>query len=463
MIDLTLGEIAEIVGGELRGDPARVLNGATTTDSREIQPGDLFVAKPGEFTDGYHFIAAAVAAGATLVIAERPSEADVDQIIVNDAVVALGALAAEVVARVRALGKLRVVGITGSNGKTTTKNLLRAILSEVGPTVAPRGSYNNEVGAPTTFLQLTDDTQFLVAELGASRVGDIDRLTAMAKPDIAVVLKVGLAHAGEFGGIDRTFQAKSEIVTCLGSDDVAVLNRDDPRVAEMAELTAARVRWFGLHPDAQVRASAIRSSITGTEFQMHIGDETAMVRFGVIGEHHVHNALAATAVASELGVGIEQIVRALESVELAERGRMQPFRGRGITVIHDAYNASPDSMSAALKTLAQIRPESGRTFAVLGPMSELGEDSGSAHDEIGIHAVRLRIDQIVAVGPDARRIHISAVNEGAWNEESVHLADNDVAFDWLTERLRPGDVVLLKASNSAGLHRLAERLGEWLA
>lgn len=463
MIDLTLAEIAACVDGELRvADPSRIVNGRTTTDSREVTPGDIFVAKPGEFTDGFEFIGSAVDAGATLVITERPSDVAVDQIIVADAVVALGAFAAEVVTRVRALGTLRVIGITGSNGKTTTKNLLREILSEVGPTVAPRGSYNNEVGAPVTFLELTTDTQFLVAEMGASRIGDIARLTAMAKPDIGVVLKVGLAHAGEFGGIERTFQAKSEMVTCLTENDVAVLNRDDLRVAAMAELTPARVRWFGLDPSAHVRASDVRSTLDGTAFELHIGERHASVQFSVIGEHHVFNALAAAAVADELGVPIEKIVAGLERVELAENGRMQPFRGRGITVIHDAYNASPDSMAAALKTLAQVRPDQGRTIAVLGAMSELGDESGPAHDEIGIHAVRLRLDQIVAVGADARRIHISAVNEGAWNDESIHIVDMDEAFEWLTGYLQPGDVVLVKASNSAGLHRLAERLGEWL-
>lgn len=464
MIDLTIAEIAEIVGGELHAaHPDRIVNGVTTTDSREIEPGDIFVAKPGEFTDGYVFIDAAVASGATLVIAERQPATDVDSIVVADAVLALGALATEVVRRVRELEQLTVVGITGSNGKTTTKNLVRALLAPEAETVAPRGSYNNEVGAPTTFLQLTESTRFLVAEMGASRVGDIARLTAMAKPDIGVVLTVGLAHAGEFGGIEHTFLAKSEMVTSVGPDGVVILNRDDPRVAEMAEMAQARVLWFGLHPDAYVRATDVRSSIDGTRFTLHIGPSSIDVQFAVIGEHHVHNAMAAAAVAHEVGISIDVIAERLEAVELAERGRMQPLRGRGITVIHDAYNASPDSMAAALKTLAQIRPEQGRTIAVLGAMSELGEHTGQAHDDIGIQAVRLRIDQIVAVGPEARRIHVSAVNEGAWNEESVHVADLDAAYDLLVDMIEPGDVVLVKASNSAGLHRLAERLGEWLS
>ncbi len=470
MIELSLADIAAATGGALLSDNAhRLVRGATTTDSREVGPGDIFVAKPGEFTDGYRFIPDAVAAGAVLVIAEREPQVPVDAIVVGDAVAALGHLATEVVRRVRAAGQLCIIGITGSNGKTTTKNLLGEILSPLGETVAPRASYNNEVGAPLTFLRLTEQTRYLVAEMGASRVGDISRLTAMAPPDIGVVLKVGLAHAGEFGGIEATFRAKSEMVSCLRADGIAVLNRDDPRVAQMAELTDAHVLWFGLHDEAQVRATELSTSIAGTRFRLHLpagngnGEQSAEVQFAVLGEHHVHNALAAAAVSHALGVPLAHIVERLQAVTLAERGRMQPLTGRGITVIHDAYNASPDSVAAALKTLAQLRPAAGRTIAVLGSLSELGELTGDAHDEIGIQAVRLRIDQLVAVGQDARRIHVSAVNEGAWNGESLHVNSNDEAFELLTGMLRPGDIVLVKASNSAGLHQLAERLGEWLS
>lgn len=464
MIEMTLREIAHAVSGELFAEnPDRVITGTTTTDSREIQPGDVFVAKPGEFTDGFLFIDPAVTAGATLVIAEKRSDATVDQIVVPNAVEALGKFASDVISRARRLGRLRIVGITGSNGKTTTKNLLRAILEPLGETVAPRASFNNEVGAPVTFLKVRESTDFLVAEMGASRVGDIRRLTQMAPPNIGVVLKVGMAHAGEFGGLDKTFIAKSEMVTGLTAQDVAVLNRDDSRVADMAKMTDARVCWFGVHPDAHVRASNIRVSLAGTDFDLHLPDgQSRTIHFSVLGEHHVHNALAAAASAHELGATIDDISRGLESVSMAEKGRMEVFQGRGITIIHDAYNASPDSMSAALKTLAQIRPEDGRTIAVLGHMSELGESEGEEHDRIGILAVRLRLSQIVAVGANARRLHISAINEGAWDGESVHLADNNAAFAYLTEYLQPGDVVLVKASNSAGLHALAERLGDWV-
>jgi UDP-N-acetylmuramoyl-tripeptide--D-alanyl-D-alanine ligase len=255
MLHMTLDDIAGITGGRLVLPDAiaasgtsgqTIVSGAVDTDSREIREGGIFVAKPGEFSDGFLYIDKAVSAGAVLVIAERESDASVAQVVVDDAVLALGALAAEVVRRVREHDLLRVVGITGSNGKTTTKNLLRAILEPEGDTVAPRDSFNNEVGAPLTMLKLTPSTRYLVAEMGASGPGEITRLIRMAKPDVGVVLTVGLAHAGEFGGIATTLATKTEMVADLESSDVAVLNIDDPRVASMADKTAARVVWFGL-------------------------------------------------------------------------------------------------------------------------------------------------------------------------------------------------------------------------
>ena len=317
----------------------------------------MFFAKRGEFDDGHRFAPMAAEQGAALLVVEHVLDLAVPQIVVADTVDALGALATEVVARVRAAGDLRIVGVTGSNGKTTTKNLLRAVLERVGPTVAARASFNNEVGAPVTMLELAADTRFLVAEMGASAVGEIARLVRMARPDVGIVLKVGLAHAGEFGGIEQTVRAKSEMVTDLLDTDVAVLNADDPRVVPMAGLTAARVVWFGLGPDADVRAVDISAHARGTDFTVQLATgESAPVRFGVLGEHHVMNALAAIAASTQLGVPLPAIVEALETVTLAERWRMQLMGGRdGITIINDAYNASPDSMAAALKTLAQVQ------------------------------------------------------------------------------------------------------------
>lgn len=476
MIALTLAEIAEATRGTLLLDgthvsPETAVSGPSTTDSREVVPGGIFFAKPGEVTDGHLFAPQAVEAGAALVVVDHPLQLPVPQLLVDDTVVALGDLATEVIARVRALGRLKIVGITGSNGKTTTKNLLRAVLEQVGPTIAPRASFNNEVGAPVTMLQVTEETQFLVAEMGASGIGEIARLVRMARPDVGVVLKVGLAHAGEFGGIEKTLQAKTEMVTDLLESDVAVLNIDDPRVATMADKTAARVLWFGLDQRADVRATDVVSDRRGTSFTLHLpsrdgGDgpgsepQSRPVRFQVLGEHHVMNALAAAASAYVLDVDIDTIVSALQTVKTAERWRMEVMGGTEVTVINDAYNASPDSMSAALKTLAQIAEPDGRTIAVLGEMSELGEFSGEEHDRIGLLAVRLGIDQLVIVGPSARRMHISAINEGSWDGESLYFDTQDAAFDHLSGALLPGDTVLVKSSNSAGLRFLGDRLGE---
>lgn len=471
MIALTLAEIAAAAGGTLHlaegsaATAATVVTGAVTTDSREIGAGDVFVAKRGEFDDGHRFAPSAVERGAAVLLVEHALDLPVPQIVVADSIDALGALATEVVRRVRALGRLRIVGVTGSNGKTTTKNLLRAVLEKVGPTVAARASYNNEVGAPVTMLELAEDTEFLVAEMGASGVGEIARLIRMARPDVGIVLKVGLAHAGEFGGIEKTVQAKSEMVTDLLPGDVAVLNADDPRVVPMAGLTDARVVWFGLGDTADVRATELRAHSRGTEFTVTVpGGEQARVHFGVLGEHHVMNALAAVAASVELGVPLADVVAALEQVTLAERWRMQLMGGRdGITIINDAYNASPDSMSAALKTLAQVKEPGTRTIAVLGEMSELGEFSGEEHDRIGLLAVRLGISQLVVVGQAARRLHISAINEGSWDGESAFVETADEAFELVTAGARPGDTVLVKSSNSAGLRLLGDRLGEWFA
>ncbi|HEV7183646.1 MAG TPA: UDP-N-acetylmuramoyl-tripeptide--D-alanyl-D-alanine ligase [Leifsonia sp.] len=467
MIAITLAEIAAATRGELLLDatgatPDTVVDGLSTTDSREVVAGSIFFAKPGEFTDGHLFVPQAVASGAALVVVDHPVETTAPQLVVADTVVALGDLATEVIARVRARGRLKIVGITGSNGKTTTKNLLRAILDPVGSTIAPRASFNNEVGAPVTMLEVTEHTDFLVAEMGASGIGDIARLVRMARPDIGVVLKVGLAHAGEFGGIEATLAAKTEMVSDLLDSDVAILNLDDPRVASMADKTVAHVLWFGLDDRADVRASGVVSNSRGTSFELHLpSGESRAVQFRVLGEHHVMNALAAAAAAHTLGVGIDDIVEALQTVQRAERWRMEVLGGaRGITVVNDAYNASPDSMAAALKTLAQIADPDGRTVAVLGEMSELGEFSGEEHDRIGLLAVRLGIDQLIVIGPAARRMHISTINEGSWDGESLYFDTPDAAFDHLATALEPGDTVLVKSSNSAGLRFLGDRLGE---
>jgi UDP-N-acetylmuramoyl-tripeptide--D-alanyl-D-alanine ligase len=308
-------------------------------------------------------------------------------------------------------------------------------------------------------LELREDTAFLVAEMGASHIGDIARLVGLAKPDVGVVLKVGLAHAGEFGGIEQTVIAKSEMVTGLQPDDVAVLNRDDPRVAGMADVTSAQVLWFGLTAADGVTARDVEATASGTTFELRMpGGATRPVRFGVLGEHHVTNALAAAAAAHALGIGLDTIVEGLEAVTRAERWRMEVLATDPVIVVNDAYNASPDSVAAALKTLVQIAP--GRSIAVLGEMTELGDAAGEEHDRVGLLAVRLNIGQLLVVGPGAKRIHLSATAQGSWDGESLYAEDMAEAEAMLAAIIEPGDTVLIKSSNAAGLRLLGDRIGE---
>lgn len=467
MIALTLAEIAAVLNGELRlagsATAETVVDGIVDTDSRTMGPGSVFVAKPGAETDGHRFVGSALAAGAALAIVEHPVDDEITQIVVSDAVGALADLAREVVARVRAGGGLKIVGITGSNGKTTTKNFLARILQDEGETIAPINSYNNEVGAPVTMLRITHETRYLVSEFGADAPGSIARLAGLVEPDIAVVLMVGMAHAGGFGGIEETAKAKSELVMAARASGTAVLNVDDSRVWAMRERAIARgmtVVGFGQSSAADVRAHDLEVTASGTTCVIEAEGESLPLRLRVLGAHHVSNALAAIAAAGVLGVSTADAIARLETVEIAERWRMQPLGNERVRIINDAYNASPDSMAAALRTLAQITGPAERTVAVLGAMSELGETAGEEHDRIGLLTVRLNIQRIVVVGPEARRLYISAIGEGSWDSEAVHFPDQDSAFEYLRTELRDGDRVLVKSSNSVGLRHLGDRLGE---
>ncbi|MBT1620240.1 UDP-N-acetylmuramoyl-tripeptide--D-alanyl-D-alanine ligase [Curtobacterium flaccumfaciens pv. poinsettiae] len=498
MIAMTLAEIAAAVSGELIGgaqatDVAEpgdlVVEGSVETDSRLVRPGSVFFALPGEVTDGRRFVPAAVDAGAALVITPERVDTTAPQIVVTDGYEALAALAHEVVTRVRmstadrvdADGRpapLRVVGITGSNGKTSTKNMLRTILEQHGATIAPEGSFNNHVGAPISMLGVTYGTRYLVVEMGASGVGHIAKLVSIAEPDLGVVLKVGLAHAGEFGGIEATQRAKSEMVTDLPETATALLNVDDDRVASMRDLTAARVVGFGTSAEADYRITGIETDRSGTRFTLTAppvrpegdrpsdatlsgGPDRVDVRLAILGEHHAMNAAAALTVAHRWGVPLADGAAALASMTRAERWRMELLQGgpEGVTVINDAYNASPDSTAAALRTLAQIVRPGERTVAVLGEMAELGEFSTEEHDRIGRLVVRLGIGQLVVVGRGAMPIHQAATLEGSWDGESVFIEDVDDAVRAMQEMLRPGDVVLVKSSKSAELRFLGDRLG----
>ena len=482
MIPLTLAEIAEVVGGTLHGtDGSPVVTGSVEFDTRRLGEGGLFLALPGERVDGHDFAARAVAAGAAGVLAGRPVDAPAviappveagpgrayvlsgDRDGAGAAVLAaLAKLARHVVDR---LADLTVVGVTGSSGKTSTKDLIAAVLAPLGPTIAPPGSFNNELGHPWTVLRADADTRFLVLELSARGPGHIAGLCRVAPPRVGAVLNVGSAHLGEFGSREGIARAKGELVEALPADGVAVLNADDPLVAGMAPRTRAEVVLVGEHPAAQVRAVDVALDAQARAgFRLVAPQGEADVRLAVHGSHQVGNALTAAAIALELGATPQQVADALGRSERVSAHRMAVTeRPDGVTVVNDAYNANPESVRAALKSLATISratTPARRSWAVLGPMAELGADHVRAHDEIGRLAVRLDINKLVVVGPEARPMHQGAHLEGSWGEEAVLVPDAAAAVELLRDQVRPGDVVLVKASNSYGLWRVAEALLE---
>ncbi len=480
MIPLSLAEIAAIVGGRPHNATgAETVTGSVEFDSRELGPGDLFVAMPGERVDGHAFATDAIRAGAVGVLAAR--EVAVPSVLVPPVefhgsrafalagdddgagaavLAALAALARSVVDRLTP-GGLVVVGVTGSSGKTSTKDLIAGLLARIGPTVAPPGSFNNELGHPWTVLRADEHTRHLVLELSARGPGHVAALCQVAPPRIGAVLNVGSAHLGEFGSRAEIAKTKGELVEALPGDGVAVLNADDPLVAAMADRTDARVVLVGESEPAQVRAVYVRvDEQVRPWFRLVTPAGEHDVQLAVHGEHQVGNALTAAAVALELGMSLPDVATGLADARPVSRRRMEvTTRPDGVTVINDAYNANPESMLAALKALAALGT-GRRTWAVLGPMGELGADSVARHDEIGRSTVQLEIDRLVVVGEPARPMYEGAHREGSSGKESVLVPDVDAAIALLRARLRPGDAVLVKASNVIGLWRVADALLE---
>jgi UDP-N-acetylmuramoyl-tripeptide--D-alanyl-D-alanine ligase len=488
LISLTLAEVATVVGGRLHDtDGTPVITGTVEFDSRRVGAGGLFVALPGAKADGHDFAAKAVEDGAAGVLAARP--VGVPAVVVPPlepgqahekafaltadtdgsgaaVLVALGKLARHVVTRL-SHGELTVVGVTGSSGKTTTKDIITQLLEPLGPTVGPPGSFNNELGHPWTALRADTGTRHLVLEMSARGPGHIAELAQIAPPRIGVVLNVGSAHVGEFGSREEIAKAKGELVEALPEDGVAVLNLDDPLVAAMASRTSARVTGVGESPDARVRAEDVTlDGQARASFTLVTPGGRARVTLPLHGEHQVGNALSAAAVALELGSSVEEVAQRLSALERRSLRRMEvTTRADGVTVLNDAYNANPESVRAALKTLASMSKgrdgQARRSWAVLGVMAELGDDSVSAHDEIGRLAVRLDINRLVVVGgagSAAAPMHHGATQEGSWGEESVLVPDTSAAVDLLRAEVKPGDAVLVKASNSVGLWRVADAL-----
>jgi len=457
VIPLSLARIAEITGGQLRGDPSAVVTGEVVIDSRRAGPGGLFAAVAGERSDGHDFAAAAVAAGAAGVLATRP--VPVPSVLVADVPAALAALARFVV---DALPAVRVAGITGSSGKTSTKDLAAQLVERLGPTIAPAGSLNNEFGLPLTVLRADASTRYLVLELSARGLGHIAYLCRIAPPRYGVVLNVGHAHAGEFGGLDQVARAKGELVEALPPDGVAILNADDPRVLAMASRTPARVVTFGGQAGVPVRAADVRLDDLGRpSFTLLTPEGSARVTLRLHGAHNVPNALAAAALAGELGLGLDGIADGLCAAVARSRWRMEVRqRGDGVTVINDAYNANPESVRAALDALAHLAQD-GRGFAVLGHMAELGGSSRASHEDIGEYAARSGLAGLIAVGEEAAPLLAGARRVRSWPGEALAVPDGAAALEMLANLVKPGDVVLVKASRAARLEGVAaDLLGE---
>ena len=454
MIPMNLAELARHTGGRLTGgaQPDAEVTGPVVIDSRRAEQGSVFACLTGDHFDGHDFATQAIAAGAVALLAAR--DVDGPAVVVDDVEAALAALASSVVAQTRC----RIVGVTGSSGKTSTKDLLAAVFAAAGPTVAAEGSFNNELGLPLTALRVTADTETLVLEYSARGIGHIRYLCGIVRPDIALVLNVGEAHLGEFGSRDAIAVAKGELVEALDEGGTAVLNADDPRVAAMAQRTRGRVVTFGESAAADVRISDLEvDEAARPRFRLTTPQGEAAVSMALHGRHQAFNAAAVVAAALAAGIDLEASVAGIEATSSISAHRMDVReRPDGLVVVDDAYNANPDSMRAALHALARMR-RSGRLWAVLGPMRELGEDSVAMHEEVGRLAVEVGVDELLAVSPDAGAIATGASAVGGQPRVRT-VADVLEAVTTVSAEVRPGDVVLVKASNAERLWRVADQL-----
>lgn len=446
MIPLKASVIAEITGGTLHGSDALVSAPAFLVSS-ECANGSLFLAIKGENADGHDFVADAFSHGAVLALTSHV--VDHSCVVVPDVTVAVGKLAAYVR---NELKNLSVVGITGSQGKTTTKELLSAVLGAQGKTVATKGNNNNELGVPITLLNCDESTKFCIVEIGARHLGDIAALCRIAKPDIGVVLRVAAAHLGEFGSMEKIAQTKSEMISTLAEDGIAILGQYDSYTPAMKSLHQGEVITFGETSDSNIRATDIEVREGRAHFDLVTPEGRSTVALRLIGLHQIGNALAAAAVAHALGVSTDHIAGLLSTAEMHAHWRMEVIELDDLVLINDAYNASPDSMAAALNTLAHFTQErGGESWAFLGNMRELGESAAAAHAEIGRLATSLGIDHLVTVGaPDYK--------SGVGNSTVLHECADRAEAIAIAAHINRGDVVLCKASRSDRLELLANEI-----
>lgn len=453
MIAMSLAEIARLVDGTVDGDPSLVVDAPAFLDSRDPVRGGLFVAVPGEHVDGHDFAAQAHAGGAAAVLGSRAT--GVPSVLVGDPVAALGRLARHVLDTLRPT----VLALTGSQGKTGTKDYLAQVLAGAGPTVATAGNLNNELGVPLTVLRAEAATRFLVVEMGARGVGHVRYLCEIAPPHVAAVLNVGTAHLGEFGSREAIAVAKGEIVEALAPDGTAVLNADDELTLAMASRTDAAALTFGAAGDVSWRGVEL-DDLGRPSFELGHDGAWHRVRLAQTGLHQVANAAAAAAMAIAAGVPLDRVAEALGAAQATSRWRMElRERPDGLLVLNDAYNANPASMAAAIDAIAGIgRSRGRRTVAVLGVMLELGDEALEAHRGVGRLAAEAGIDVVVVVGDPARGIAEGAGAVPGWRGEAILTAGRDEAMTWVRENVAARDVVLVKASRGAALEKVAHAL-----
>ncbi len=453
MIARALSELAAAVDGRLRGQD-RVAT-SVATDTRRLEPGALFVALRGERADGHAYVGAAFEGGAVGALVERPDGDLGPAIEVPDTGRALLELGAD---ERRRMPTATVVGITGANGKTSTKDLAAAVLGTRFRTHASPASFNNEIGVPMTLLGTEPGAEVVVVELGARREGDVAALCELARPSVVAVTNIGVAHLGIFGSWEAIVRAGAEPLARLGPDDVAILNADDPVVRGYEATTRARVITFGVDADADVRGSGVAMGDDGrASFTLEAGDERERVELAVPGEHMVPNALAAAACGTALGLSTAECAVALKGAKVSA-WRMETFTtAAGTTILNDAYNANPESMAAGLKTARWIA-RAGRLAAVLGHMAELGPIAFDEHERLGELVVRIGVERLVTVGDEAEAIARAAIREGLLPGDVAVCANAAEAVTDIESWARDGDVVLIKGSRVVGLERVAEAL-----
>ena len=453
MIAMKASEIASVVQGTLHGEDVTVSE-AAVINSSEATPGSLFLAIKGERVDGHDFVADARTHGAALTLSTKSVEGP--HIVVTDVVVALGKLAQHVRSN---LLNLTVIGITGSQGKTTTKELMASILSAAAPTVAPHGNFNNEIGAPLSLLHCTEATKYCIVEMGARHKGDIAHLCTIAQPNIGVVLKVGTAHLGEFGSIEAIAETKSELISSLSAEATGILGTYDTFTSQMAALHKGKNLTFGEGAECDIRATDIEIREGRAHFDLVTPEGRSAVGLRIVGLHQVANALAVASVATVLGFSLDQIASGLSTAESQAKWRMEINELPSLVLINDAYNASPEAMAAALQTLVHFAQErGGESWAFLGKMNELGESSDADHAGVGTLASELGIDHLVCVGAPQYGAKITA-----GSATTVHLCADKAEALVVAAHINPGDVALVKASRSEKLEELADSISaQWM-